>query len=59
MNNKLISFIVIFATMAIILILFLGCSYLFSVTILTTHIYSAIISVAVLFIIERILNIVI
>lgn len=56
MNNKLIAFIVIFVTMAVILILFFGCSYLFNATILTTHLYMAIISLGVLFIIERVLN---
>lgn len=56
MDNKLISFIVIFITIAIILILFMGCSYLFNSTILTVPLYVSIISIIVLFIIERILN---
>ena len=56
MDNKLISFIVVFITMATILILFMGCSYLFNSTIFTVPLYVSIISVVILFIIERILN---
>ena len=56
MDNKLRSFIVVFITMATILILFMGCSYLFNSTILTVPLYVSIISVVILFIIERILN---
>lgn len=56
MDNKLISFIVIFIIMIIVLILFMGSSYLFNSTILTIPLYVSIISVVILFIIERILN---
>ena len=48
--------VVIFVTILVILILFMACSYLFNSTILIMPLYVAVISVVILFIIERVLN---
>ena len=55
-SNKVKSFLVIFVTILVILILFMACSYLFNSTILIMPLYVAVISVVILFIIERVLN---
>lgn len=55
-SNKVKSFLVIFVTILVILILFMACSYLFNSTILIMPLYVTVISVVILFIIERVLN---
>ena len=55
-SQKKKSFLVIFVTILVILILFMACSYLFNSTILIMPLYVAVISVVILFIIERVLN---